>query len=405
MSMNVRMMTPHTLLIFLGCLLSSCSTDEQTVSPPDEPSVEGYFYLGADLSYVNQIMDKGGVYQNNGIIESPYKTFATQGANLARFRLWHSPIWTKEVYGDEGIQLYNDLDDVERSIASVKNEGMEVLLDFHYSDTWADPGKQYIPSAWKEITDISVLSDSVYNYTYETLAYLGNKGLMPEFVQIGNETNCGMLYTQASSSFPNCNVCDDNWANLREVIQSAIDAIREVDQEFAIETKIILHIANPSPSNVNWWYGTLEETGQVKDYDIIGLSYYPIWHKSDISLSQLENALADYRTTFGKPVMIMETAYPWTLDNNDEYNNLFGNEPINGYPITMEGHKSIIKDITQAVYNSGNLGVIYWEPSWIASDLKDLWGTGSSWENCAFYDYDGNANGGFDFLSTDYSKD
>src|SRR5690606_18403647 len=111
------------------------------------------------------------------------------------------------------------------AIAASKAQGMEVLLDFHYSDVWADPGKQEIPAAWVNITDINVLEDSIYNYTFRTLNYLNDKGLMPEFVQIGNETNCGMMYHGAASSeFPTPNGCDGNWGYLRGVVNSAIQA-------------------------------------------------------------------------------------------------------------------------------------------------------------------------------------
>jgi len=119
--------------------------------------------MGADLSYVNQILDHGGIYKDSGEIRDPYRIFRENGTNLVRLRLWHNPVWTKEVYGDQGTQLYNDLADVEKSIEAAKTQGMAVLLDFHYSDTWADPGKQIPPAAWKNIRDLDVLRDSVYH--------------------------------------------------------------------------------------------------------------------------------------------------------------------------------------------------------------------------------------------------
>jgi len=103
---------------------------------------------------------------------------------------------------------------------------MTVLLDFHYSDIWADPGNQKIPEAWKEIKNINDLKDSVYNYTFKTLQYLNSKGLMPEMVQIGNETNCGMMYSDAGAEFPPCNVCDGHWDNYGILVNSAIKAIK-----------------------------------------------------------------------------------------------------------------------------------------------------------------------------------
>ncbi|MDW7691391.1 glycosyl hydrolase 53 family protein [Flammeovirgaceae bacterium SG7u.111] len=388
------------LVFFVNC---SGTDDPEPIDLPEEPTETSTFYFGADLSYVNQILDKGGVYLNEGVAEDPYTTFGKKGANLARFRLWHNPAWTKEVYGGSGTQLYNDLLDVEKSIRLAKAQGMEVLLDFHYSDDWADPENQKIPAAWMDITNISVLADSVYQYTFNTLSYLEEKGLMPEMIQVGNETNCGMLFSNAPAAFPSCNVCDDGWSNMQQVVNSAIAAIRKVAETSDIEPKVILHVADPK--NVKWWFDNITKNNVVSDFDIIGFSYYPIWH-TQVSLPQLKSTIAGFKSTFNKDVMILEVAYPWITEGNDSYNNLFGGSGmVSGYPFTLEGHKNIMKDITQSVVDGGGIGVIYWEPAWVTSQLKDRWGTGSSWENNAFYDYKGNANQGFDFMDLDYGLD
>src|SRR5690606_18363939 len=163
----MTMNTTFSCLLFalLVVIAPGCrSTDD-----PEHGGDSAPFYAGADLSYVNQILDHNGVYRENGKVEDPYRIFSTNGTDLVRLRLWHNPTWTKEVYGDNGDQLYNDINDVEKAIARSKAEGMNVLLDFHYSDTWADPGKQYIPAAWTDIETIEVLRDSVYEYTLRTL--------------------------------------------------------------------------------------------------------------------------------------------------------------------------------------------------------------------------------------------
>ncbi|NJM25180.1 MAG: hypothetical protein HC859_06435 [Bacteroidia bacterium] len=141
--------------------------------------------------------------------------------------MWHNPTWTKTIYGDEGTQLYNDFEDVKRSIQQVRDNGMQVLLDFHYSDNWTDPGKNEPPAAWADVTDIDVLKDSVYNYTLKTLQRLASGGLMPEFVQLGNEINCGMFFTNVSETFPSCNVCDGAWSQLGVVLNAGIKAVRD----------------------------------------------------------------------------------------------------------------------------------------------------------------------------------
>src|SRR5436190_1187500 len=133
-------------MVILASVIACEETQSQQQVNPPEASV---FYFGADLSYVNQILDHNGVYKDNNSTKDPYQIFEDHGTNLVRLRLWHNPAWTKDVYGASGTQLYNDIKDVENSIGKAKTEGMKVLLDFHYSDSWADPGKQEIPLAWQ----------------------------------------------------------------------------------------------------------------------------------------------------------------------------------------------------------------------------------------------------------------
>ncbi len=382
-------------------LLVNCSEEEPEIPIVPDPvdSVEVEFHFGVDLSYVNQILDKGGVFMEANAVKDPYKIFAEQGSNIARFRLWHNPTWTMEVYGDEGTQMYNDLEDVTLAISRAKAEGMKILLDFHYADSWADPGKQPIPAAWQDITSIGVLSDSVYQYTLKTLQSLSGQGLMPEYVQLGNETNCGMLYTDKPADFPNCNVCEDGWVDYGRVINRAIQAVNDV----STDTKIMLHVADPV--NVDWWFTNIESQASITAYDIIGFSYYPLWH-TGVGFSQLEQRVSSFKTKFNKDIMILETAYPWTTEWNDDYGNLFGGQdPVSGYPYTPEGQTALMTDMTQSLIDAGAIGIFYWEPAWITSDLRTQWGTGSAWENNAFFDFDGNVNHGFDFMQADYGLD
>lgn len=389
-------------LVFLFMLLlvvaSNCKEEDPSLVPEEgSDAPEGYLF-GADLSYVNQILDKNGIYKENGVEKNPYEIFRDNGTNLVRLRLWHNPQWTKSVYSPPGDQLYNNLFDVERAITEVKNLGMATLLDFHYSDNWADPGQQRIPAAWLEIRDIDVLADSIYNYTYETFDYLQSKNLMPEYVQLGNETNCGMLYTDAPEDFPSCNGCAGQWSNLQVIFNSAIQAVRDVSSGSSVNTKIILHVADPK--NVDWFFDNIKAT--VTDYDIIGISYYPIWQTS-IAVTQLSNEIADFRTKYDKDVLILETAYPWTTKENDSYGNIFGPEDeLDSYSMDVEGQARLIKLINQEVIDGGGIGTVYWEPGWITSDLKDQWGQGSAWENNAFFDYDGNLNEAINYMTEKY---
>lgn len=368
--------------------------------PPPPAAQKDTFYFGADLSYVNQILDKGGVYKDQGEVRTPYRIFKDHGANLIRFRLWHNPVWTKEIYGSAGTQQYNDLLDVEKGIRLAREQGSAVELDFHYSDTWADPGKQEIPKAWLGIKDIGVLKDSVYQYTLKTLQYLNTKNLMPDLVQIGNEINCGMFMTNVPSGFPLVNSCNGNWQNLGEVLNSGIRAVREVAATSSVKTKVLLHVADPK--NVEWWFDNISSTGNVRDFDIIGFSYYPIWHTT-VPVDKLSDNISRFKNKYSKKVMILETSYPWIATGSDSYNNAFGAQtPLSGFPYTVAGQLNIMKAITQETIDGGGSGVIYWEPAWISSAMKDLWGTGSSWENVTFFDFNGNTIQGIDYMKHAY---
>lgn len=382
----------NRIFIVLLWMITACQSERPVaLTQPD-------FYVGADLSYVNQILDHGGIYKETGEVKSPYAIFSDHGTNLVRLRLWHNPAWTKGVYGPQGTQLYNDLHDVTKAIALSKQHGMKVLLDFHFSDMWADPGRQEIPKAWEDITELDVLSDSVYRYTKRTLESLEAKGLMPEFVQVGNETNCGMMYSNAKSSFPKLNGCEGHWSNLGEVYKSAIRAIREVSETSTVKTKIIIHVADPK--NVEYYFDNLTATGKVSDFDIVGFSYYPIWHTT-VGLDDVSESVKTFRTKYNKDIMILETAYPWSSGQDDNYHNLWGAEtPIAGYPYTVEGQTKMMQKIASELREGGGIGMIYWEPAWISSDTKDLWGQGSSWENNTFFDFDGNVLSSIDYFKT-----
>ena len=414
MTITIRLIS-LLLVISVSFGISACNSQNVTNNPGEDNDEDreqqnetrvyysmDEFVMGVDLSYVNQILDNGGAYRDSGSVENPYEIFNEHGANVTRLRLWHHPDWVRdEVYQDQNVPLYSGLNDVEKSIKKAKEQGMAVNLDFHYSDIWADPGTQEIPEAWREITDLEVLKDSVYRYTRQTLTTLDEKGLMPEMVQIGNETNCGMMHSEAPTEFPDLNVCDGgHWQNLGTVINSGIQAVREVATASATDTKVILHIAQPE--NVEWWFQNLTTTGGVTDFDIIGFSYYSPW--SDVPLEEVSEYVLSFRQNFDKEVMIMETAYSWTLQNADNYGNIFGeNSLVEGYAATKQGQLNYMTDLTQEVIDGGGKGVFYWEPAWITSDMKDLWGTGSAWENNALFDFNGEVHQGIWYMTQDYN--
>jgi len=384
-------------LFFLGC---GCEKDDPNPTPtdPENPTeATAAYYHGVDLSYVNQVEDNGGIYRDDeGEVIEPYIFLAQKGANLARLRIWHTPENTSG-------NTYSGLKDVEKSIRRAKFAGMQVLLDFHYSDTWADPSHQEVPKAWEAIKTIDVLNDSVYAYTYNTLLHLHEEGLLPELVQIGNETNCGMLRTNLPDGFPSLDVCKGNWSNFGAIVNAGIQAVRDMDALSGKKTQIILHVADPK--NLEYWTRDVMAKAGVTDFDIMGVSFYHIWHNT-VSFDALPALISNLRTSHKKDFMVVETAYPFTTQNNDSYNNIYyDQEPVKDFAYSVEGQKDFMIALNQNMMDAGALGVIYWEPAWISSTMNDGWGTGSSWENVAFFDFQGRATSVLDYLNHPYQTE
>lgn len=272
----------------ISLLLASCIVCNALANTPE--STEKPFYVGADLSYVNEMEDCGATYYDQGKKQEPFALFAKKGADLVRVRLWHNADWTK----------YSNLADVSKTLQRAKENNMKTLLDFHYSDTWTDPEKQFIPKAWAHISDPNELAQALYNYTTGTLTALDAKNLLPDMVQVGNETNIEILQQEKSivHSIP-------NWQRNAALLNSGIKAVRDYSKKSGKNIQIVLHIAQPE--NALWWFKQARENG-VNNYDIIGLSYYPQW--STYKLPQLPDAIKELKSTYHKDVMIVETAYP-----------------------------------------------------------------------------------------------
>jgi arabinogalactan endo-1,4-beta-galactosidase len=345
--------------------------------------------MGVDLSYVNQVQDYGGKFKDEGREKDPFRIFRDHGANTVRVRLWHNPQWQAALNNG---RLYNDIYDVAKTIKRAKAVGMAVNLDIHYSDTWADPAHQEKPAAWQNIL-FEALKDSVYQYTLRVLHYLKEQDLVPEMVQVGNENNNGML-------FPEGKVINNNWIPFTGLMKSGIKAVRDFSANSVIKPKIILHVAQLQ--HAPWWVDSVIRAGGVNDFDIIGLSHYPKWSTVK-SMEELSAVIRSLITTWKKKVMIVETAYPWTGLNADNYTNIISAaDQFANYAISPEGQQQFLRDLTQHVINGGGSGVMYWEPAWISSGLRDRWGQGSSWENNALFDFNGNVLPGMDFMKYRY---
>ena len=337
----------------------------QPIKSPKASSAH-QFYLGADLSYVNEMEDCGGWWSIKGAKKDPYALFADAGCSIVRVRIWNHADWTK----------YSNLEDVKKTIRRSKDQKMRTLLDFHYSDNWADPGHQTIPKAWKEIMEPKILADSVFAFTYNTLMALAADGLLPDLVQVGNEINSEVMqYSEKSEG-------KINWERNVTLLNSGLSAVNQVSKKTKKPIGTMLHIAQPDEAFA--WFSAAKQHG-IKPYDWIGLSYYTQWSKFD--LAQLKAEIQKLKTTFKKRVMVVEAGYPFTLENADQANNLYDTtSQLHGYTISPAEQRRFMIDMTKAVISGGGEGVIYWEPAWISTNCKTQWAVGSHCDNATFFD-------------------
>jgi arabinogalactan endo-1,4-beta-galactosidase len=336
------------------------------------PGSTGLAIKGADISTLAKSEDLGGVYRySDGRPGDAVKILASAGMNYARLKVWVDPA--------DG---YNNKTRVLAMAERVKAQGMKLLIDFHYSDAWADPGKQNKPAAWADDTFAQLKAD-VYNHTYDVLSALKRQGTKADMVQIGNEINGGLLWPDGRW---------DNWPGLAALLTSGAEAAKAVSRS----TQVALHLANAGDDGgARWFFDNVVSYGVP--FDVIGLSYYGYWHGF---LSDLQTTLDDVSARYGKPVVVAETAYAFTLDNDDDLENniAFPSQLVSGYPATPAGQAANLRDImnvVEAVPNGRGLGVFYWEPTWTAVagngwDPDDA-SSQDAWENQALFDYDDRA--------------
>lgn len=365
------------VLIFFACNTDNNKDNVQITEP--EPEIS--FFKGADLSYVNEMEDCGAIFKDQtNQIKDPFVIFKEAGANIVRVRLWHNPDWTN----------YSNFDDVKKTISRAKSLNLKVMLDFHYSDTWADPGAQQIPAAWLEhINNTEILGNLLYTYTFNTLKDLANLNLLPDIVQVGNEIN-PMILQDGQLQWP------INWQRNSHLINKGIEAVRDLAAERNKPIEVMLHIAGPE--NGLWWFEQATQNG-VTDFDWIGLSYYPVW--SSYTLDNVGSAFSTLKNTYNKKLMVVETAYPFTLEDIDQANNILGsNTLIVGYPATEQGQLDYLNQLVTVIKNSGGEGLIYWEPAWVSTSCSTPWGQGSHWDNATLFNHNNSPTLGMQFYNT-----
>ena len=362
------------------------------------------FVKGADISMLKEVEDFGGRYYLGEEQKDLFEILQIKGLNTVRLRLWVNP------YDEEGKPYMGGTNDLETMIELAKRakaHGMQFMLDFHYSDFWADPKKQDKPKAWQSYTG-ERLEEEVYRYTKEVLEVCRLCDVMPDLVQIGNETTNGMLwpegktpnYVPEKQSFEETEAAqwDKSYDSLAALLKAGVRAARE-----AGPMKIILHL-DAGGQNVLYrtWFDEMSKRNV--DYDIIGLSYYPIWHGG---LEDLQFNLEDISARFNKEVLVVETAYGHTTESLSGAD-IFTEEmsKIAGYPPTVEGQGQFLQDLMETVRkvpDGKGLGIVYWEPAWLpvkgtswaslagmkyGNDVSEM---GNHWANQGLFDFEGKA--------------
>lgn len=374
---------------FTGILPSLSAADNIHVNPITD--LKSDFIMGADVSMLKQIEDNGGKFYDSGVETDCLTILKEHGVNWTRLRLWNDPTDEQGKYLGGG---NNDLESTVAMAARAKGMGFKFLLDLHYSDWWADPGKQTMPKAWVGLNS-GDLEKAVYKYTADVIQRLVTADAMPDMVQIGNEVNGGMLWP-TGKTWKEGNEIVGGYDGFADLLKMGIQAVRDTDPnngDSQKRAKIVIHLANGGDNKL---YRTVFDalTERNVDYDVIGLSYYPYWHGA---LDDLESNMKDISERYHKDVVIAETAYAATLNDKDGFTNLFdkNEQNLGGYKATVQGQATAIRNIMEAVAqvpNGRGLGIFYWEPDWIPVEGAG-WktGEGNAWENQALFSFKGEA--------------
>ena len=351
-------------------------SEESTIFVEPVDGISDDFYRGMDASAVLALENSGVKYYNfDGKEQDVFMTLAQAGVNYIRLRVWNDP------YDENGNGYGGGNNDVATAIAlgqRATKYGMKVCIDFHYSDFWADPKKQFVPKAWEGM-DIEEKSDALYNFTLESLTQLLDAGVDVGMVQIGNEINNGMSG-------------ETDVANVRKLLAAGSKAVREAAVNSGKEILVAVHYTNIDDMKK---LDTLLTGLQVKeiDYDIVGLSFYPYWHGT---MDDLKNAITHIRNTYGKKVYVAENAYCYTAEDGDgSANSVEGTDDLaEGYSASVQGQANEVRDVCAAASEAGAEGVFYWEGTWIPvgpadADNSDLWEKyGSGWASSYASGYD-----------------
>lgn len=346
------------------------------------------FIGGMDVSSMLSLEESGVTFKNaDGQSEDLFELLASSGVNWVRLRVWNDPYTADgQGYGGGNVDAERALIMAERATAA----GMRVLVDFHYSDFWADPSKQQAPKAWSDFAgDAERTAQAVYEYTVQTLTSFKEAGVDVGMVQIGNETTAKIAGVSG-------------WDGMSEVFSAGSRAVREV----LPEAKVAIHVTNPEKAGAYATYAKQLDEHDV-DYDVFASSYYPFWHGSTDNLTSVLKQVA---STYHKDVMVAETSWAYTLEDGDDDSNTVpskvADSELTRYDISEQGQADEVRAVAAAVHAVGDndgdgsndgLGVFYWEPAWVPvgtggkdnAELVDLWNRyGGGWATEAAGEYD-----------------
>jgi arabinogalactan endo-1,4-beta-galactosidase len=327
---------------------------------------------GADLSTLPALEYYGASYSRGGFERSALAILRSAGIDVVRMRLWHTPA-----------DPWQGVDSVVAFAERAHDLGFKLLLDIHYSDTWADPEHQELPAVWQSL-DFPQLRDSVYHYTNHVILRCRDAGALPAAVQIGNEIGGGMLWDwgRVGGAFDT----PQQWLQLTNLLNAGIAGVRDSLPQSDWPAIIIHHQSGGDTGACQWFFDHL--IAHEVPFDVIGISYYPWWHGGLDALSANLTALG---SRYGRSVQIVETAYPWTTGWCDNQQNVVGagTPLLPGFPATVSGQARFLDSLRQrvvAVPNLMNPLICLWEPAWIPTPAY-----GSPWENLALFDCNGNA--------------
>lgn len=322
------------------------------------------FYKGMDISFLPEYEDGGmTVYDLEKNKIDVFELLKRHGVNSIRLRIWHTPSNVPESKG------YCSLEQTIAMAKRIVEQDMSFMLDFHYSDFWADPGQQNKPKAWEGLT-FEELKTAVYEYTRETLLTMKKEGVLPDIVQIGNEIRSGLLFPDGQAP---------HYKEMVQLINSGIEAARSVAT--AEEMKVMIHLDQGGRYfYLKDWFSNAFEAG-LMDFDWIGLSYYPFWHGT---FTDLKNTMQHLIDDYGKPIMIVETAHAWRRSASGFIDE--AQEKIAGFKATPEGQRQVldlVSNIVASLPDNMGKGFYYWEPICIPK--------GEGWaENMGILDEAGN---------------